>query len=234
MKDFISKVTFGFFMAQFLPGAIVVFSVTCLCLWSDVSCQTLSVREFLLKSGECWFNSTFGTIAFVFIAISTGMVIHGLNWAVLAWLEHKANEKNLETIRGHLGWYKLCFALQLIIAPLAMMLEIVWLLTASKITYLMMDENVSKLPADKMEQFTFLQDFYLNFGQFYAHMAYAFLVGTVCGAISLFQDFSLRRIGLFIGLYLLTSIFYLLGQIQLGSLFEAENALCENKKSEEL
>ena len=91
MKDFISKVTFGFFMAQFLPGAIVVFSVTCLCLWSDVSCPTLSVSELLLKSGGCWFNSTFGTIAFLFIAISIGMVIHGLNWAVLAWLEHKAN-----------------------------------------------------------------------------------------------------------------------------------------------
>lgn len=225
MKDFISKVTFGFLMAQLLPGAIVVFSFTC--FFRDLCEPVSSLQNLLLNSGEFWFSSTLMTLIFLFISVSIGMLIHGWNWTVLAWLEYEAAEKGYETVRGDLPYHKLCLFLQIIISPVVMIYEVLSLLTARPLTSLTMDENVARLPDNKMQQFTFLQDFYLHFGQFYAHMGYAFLIALPCCLICCIVNFDWARLVIVICLYFLTSEFFLLGRIQLGSLFEAESILRE-------
>ena len=94
MKDFISKVTFGFLMAQLLPGAIVVFSINCVI--KAVSHESvITLKKLLTDVGQDWFRSTLSTVAFIFMAVAIGMIIHGLNWTVLAWLENRGEKKRL-------------------------------------------------------------------------------------------------------------------------------------------
>lgn len=232
MKDFVSKVTFGFLMAQLLPGAVVVFAITC-AMKVDLGKSDATLSQLLLHAGECWFKLTLTTIAFLFMAVAIGMLIHGFNWTVLAWLEHIQKEKGWESVRGDLYWHTLPVWLQLIISPCVMIVEILWLLSAKKLVYVIMDENVSRIRPDKMQQFTFLQEFYLHFGQFYAHMAYAFLITTICSLIWCINNWGSASLGIVFFFYFFTSTFFLLGRIQLGSLFGAEEELAKDGKSAE-
>jgi len=222
MKDFISKATFGFLMAQLLPGAVVVFAFTC--LFSDSGSQPSGLGGLIVCTGEWWFESTFRTILFLFVATSIGMLVHALNWTVLAWLEH-----NYKSSRESF-WHKRFILLQVFLSPVKMLLEILWLLVAPDIDSLTMEENIHKIADNHMDQFSFLQDFYLYFGQFYAHTAYALLTTTVLSLVCQITRPGHTPFTLTIGLYFLTSLFFLLGRVQLGSLFKAERAL-SNKSS---
>jgi len=226
MKDFISKITFGFLMAQLLPGAIVVFAITCV---TKVDSDTTSLKELLENVGQDWFGTTLSTILFIFVAVSIGMMIHGLNWTVLAWLENKGDPQSLKSARE--TWlHKRWFWLQLLLSPFFMVYEILNLLfRAPNIDCLTMDENISNIKEDSMESFLFLQEFYLNFGQFYAHVAYAFLITTICTLIHYINNRTCTIFMMLIFIYFLTSLFFLLGRIQLGSLFKAEIELAEKK-----
>jgi len=232
MKDFISKVTFGFLMAQLFPGALVVFAITC-ALSPDAYKSGESCRQIIMDVGSAWFVNNFKAASFLLVSIAIGMCIHGVNWAVLAWLEHVQEKKHWGTLRNELYWHKLPVWLQLLISPLAMIIEALWLLTAGNLDCLIMNENVSRINSNKMPQFTFLQDFYLYFGQFYAHMAYALLITTICIMICCIGNFGVSRLGIVVLSYFFTSIFFLLGRIQLGSLFWAEEQLLNELKHPE-
>jgi len=231
MKDFISKLTFGFLMAQLFPGAVVVFAVRCAaadkhCHPGDTLWHTIS------QIGSSLFSNTFTTVVLGLLAIGVGMCIHGMNWAVLAWLEHVAERKHWKSVRGDLWWHKWPIWLQLLLSPVFMLVEILWLLSCARLMDLIMEENVSGISPDKMEQFNFLQDFYLNFGQFFAHMAYALLFTTICACTCLIGRWDGSRVGLAILFYFSTSMLFLLGRIQLGSLFWAEAGLVRGRPTE--
>lgn len=218
MKDFISKVTFGFLMAQFLPGAMVVIAMTCVVI--SISSLVPNTLDTMVQgvTGR-WFNNPLMSIFFAFIAVAVGMVIHGLNWIVLAWLEKKYDSSRKSF------WHKWPIIIQILLAPIKMILEVLWILLAPNIDILTMKENAPNLHSEQMQQFNFLQDFYLHFAQFYAHCAYALLVITLSSIICCLQHPSWLRLALTITLYLLTSVFFLMGRIQLGSLFKAEEEL---------
>lgn len=63
MKDLISKATFGFLMAQLLPGAIVVFAFTC--FFSNSGSQPSGLIGLIDCAGEWWSESIFRTVFFV-------------------------------------------------------------------------------------------------------------------------------------------------------------------------
>jgi hypothetical protein len=221
MKDFFSKLTFGFLMAQFLPGAVVVFAVRC--AFADKDCQPGdTLWHTASEIGSSLFSNTFDAVALGLLAVGVGMFIHGMNWAVLAWLEHVSNVRHWQSVRGDLWWHKWPMWLQLLLSPVFMLVEIVWLLVRASLLDLLMEENVSHVSSDKMEQFNFLQDFYLHFGQFFAHMAYAVLFTTLCACVCVIGRWDASRIGLAILFYFTTSGLFLLGRIQLGTLFQAE------------
>ena len=231
MKDFISEMTFGFLMAQLFPGATVVFAIACVyadkyCTYGGAFGRTLS------EVGSFLFSDTVTAVVLVLLAVGVGMCIHGLNWAVLAWLEHVSAVRGWKTVRGNLWWHTWPIWLQLLLSPLFMLVEILWLVWRAKLTDLLMEENVPSISKDKMEQFNFLQDFYLHFGQFFAHMAYALLLTTVCACMCLIRRWGGSRLELAILLYLSTSVLFLLGRVQLGSLFGAEAALVQGKPEE--
>lgn len=218
MKDFISKLTFGFLMAQLLPGVVVILAFTCTLQYDDTSPETC-LDEMLSCVDTCWFQSPLRIAAFSLLSLAVGMLIHGLNWTVLSWLETKCGDSRQSF------WHKHLIVFQIVVSPIKMIWEVLWLLFAPDIDCLTTDENVHEIAEDRMPQFTFLQEFYLNFGQFYAHMAYATLVVTILVAIRLVQHLSIICYLAFLGFYLLTSVLFLLGRIQLGSLFKAEALL---------
>jgi hypothetical protein len=82
-----------------------------------------------------------------------------------------------------------------------------------------------------MEAFNFVQDFYLHFAQFYAHTGYALLIS--------FISLSILKIGIDLPiisgiwlmiLYFLIGLFFVIGRIQLTTLFIAERALIAKSK----
>jgi hypothetical protein len=232
MKDFISKLTFGFLMAQLFPGAVVVFAIRCVaadkyCQPGDTLWHTMSQIGSSLSS-----DNIFTTVVLGLLAIGVGMCIHGLNWAVLAWLEHVAEMRGWRSIRGDLWWHRWPIWSQLLLSPVFMVVEVLWLLGGAKLMDLIMEENVPGVGSDKMDHFNFLQDFYLHFGQFFAHMAYALLVTTICVCTCLIGKWDKGRVELAILFYLSTSMLFLLGRIQLGSLFGAEASLVRGSVSD--
>jgi hypothetical protein len=229
MKDFVSKITFGFLMAQLLPGTLVVAAATCLLGLGEGESMTC-LPQVLNCIERHWFMTTFSTIAFLFAAVAAGMLIHGLNWTVLAWLENWGHPNDPEPVRDR-PWHEWPLLRQLLLAPGLMIYEILTLiLKAPDINHLTMHENINWIKSECMGQFQFLEDFYLNFGQFFAHMAYALLVTGGASLIFCFRSPSIGSAGLVIALYLTTGVFYILGRVQLGSLFKAEDVLVQRSK----
>ncbi|HPC94254.1 MAG TPA: hypothetical protein PLU87_04870 [Sedimentisphaerales bacterium] len=228
MKDFISKVTFGFLMAQLVPGMVVVMAFTCMSQ-SEAPDGDVCFRAMLEHIEACWSPSAFRTAAFLFLSCAVGMLIHALNWMVLAWTENKSDVDNPKPVR-ETRYHKWPVLIQLLIGPFVMVYEVLSLLfKAPSVTHLTMDENVKCFKQDCEWRFQFLQDFYLHFGQFYAHTAYALLVATVLCLVNLFRCLCGTNITLAIIAYLLTTVLFLFGRIQLSTLFRAETELAEHE-----
>ncbi|MHC4199349.1 MAG: hypothetical protein ACYSU0_05110 [Planctomycetota bacterium] len=227
MKEFMSRFTFGFLMAQFFPGAALVFLLSVPATAWGAKPSYASVEVLLKAVGASWFSATQNTILFAFLAAGTGMLLHGVNWAVLAWLENHKGGEPIST--ADLRWHTWRIVWQILLAPALMIYELGWLLAARGLGKLFVDENVPHIRPEHMPMFNFLQDFYLHFGQFFSHMAYALLVGELCLVVAFASMGSLtgRRVLLLLVVYLLIGVFYLAGRIQMGSLFEAEHEILE-------
>lgn len=225
MKDLVSKATFGFLMAQLLPGAVVVFAFTC--FFSDSGNQRSGLGPVIISTAEWWFESTFRSILFLFIGTAVGMLIHALNWTVLGWLERKYENSRTSF------WHQRPIWLQVFVSPIKMVLELASVLAAPNIDSLTMDENIDKIADNRMAQFSFLQDFYLYFGQFYAHTAYALLITTILSLVCQLSRPGRTPFAVSIGSYFLTSLFFLLGRVQLGSLFKAESTLTTESSNDD-
>lgn len=228
MKDFISKVTFGFLMAQLVPGMVVVMAFTCIRenATPDVG---ICFRIMLDHIETCWSASAFRTATFLFLSCAVGMLIHALNWMVLAWIENKSDVEDPKAVR-ETRYHRWLVLTQLLIGPVLMVYEVLSLLfKAPSVKHLTMDENVKCLKQDCEWQFQFLQEFYLHFGQFYAHTAYALLLTTVLCIVNVFHCLCWANVTLAIIAYFLTSILFLFGRVQLGTLFRAETELAKHE-----
>lgn len=226
MKELLSKFTFGFLMAQLFPGAIAVTSLSCAFLALAEECPH-DGSGFVGYVLDTWSMSVPRVILFLVLATGMGMLIHGVHWTIVAALENRNDPddpKPLWTLKR----YGRTIAVQILCGPFTMLSELACLLRTKGIRPLLIDENVPCLGPNKMPMFDFLQDFYLSFAQFYAHTAYALLMGLLCLA-SAFRHigFSFGRVLLILVLYAGTGIFFLLGRIQLQTLFRAEVALAE-------
>lgn len=233
MKDFISKLTFGFLMAQFVPGAIAVCSIAFLCAAFTLGAGN-SLKLISSEALKTWLNSVPAKITFVAMCTGAGMLIHGIHWAVLSYLETffgtiKDGKLERKPI-CEMVWHKLPIFLQVLLGPLIAIFEILaFFLTGTKISNLATHENVPKIDKDKMESFNFIQDFYLHFAQFYAHTSYAFLISLISLIIFIyFFGVSKIRIYILIITYILTGLFFVIGRIQLTTLFIAEREMLNN------
>ena len=251
MKEIVSRFTFGFLMAQLVPGAVALAFITLVFTARDVG-QGASLSRAVQLSAEGWLGAhccvpdgvtaSAGTAArpglgvakiaaFLVLAIAVGMLIHGVNWMVLAWLENHQGSLCTTRVRTSF-WHRARLFVQLVLAPLKMVLEVLWILKAPGIVLLAMDENAPEITTkDREGMFVFIQDFYLYFFQFYSHTAYALLCGIPCLALahrSLHHSVQ-QALPSLVGLYLLTSLFFLIGRVQYTSMCMAEfKFLCKS------
>jgi hypothetical protein len=123
-------------------------------------------------------------------------------------------------------WHQWIFAVQVLLAPIKMIIELVWMLTAPNIDKLAMEESGAFIKVADVPIYDFFQDFYLYFAQFYAHTAYALLFSLfLLGATWTIIGCSWVRVALTVLVYFSTSIFFLIGRVQFASLFKTENVL---------
>ena len=243
MKDFVSKITFGFLMAQLVPGMIAVIAITLLFL--DKASSAANLYSALTISMEHWTGSTQKNVLFLFLSTGAGMAIHGLNWTMIGFLESYAfreatverkkeleienDEDELLALRYN-SWHIRPIYQQLLAGPLRLIFETyLFIFKAKNLDEVLMDENVGQINKDKMAGFDFLQEFYLNFAQFYAHTSYALTLLLIC-SFSYFICSSAPKsdIWTIMFIYLLASYFFLVGRIQLSSLFKGEGRLKGN------
>lgn len=253
MKDAFSKVTFGFFMAQFFPGAIVVLALT-VSLSVARATAAFGPLDGATEALETWVKGdlTHRQFAFLLLSIGAGMLIHGLNWAVIAYFENVRTMPDNEKSDPQYGsvnatpWSDQKVWSLIATGPIWLAYEIASLLLRGRnLRHLGMDENVTKIPKDSLTQFQFIEDFYLHFSQFYLHSAIAvgfagsaLVLGFIphlwsggqtplCAARCQFLGEWLATLTT---LWLLCGALWTLGRIQLQSMFCAEYDLIPQAK----
>jgi len=263
MKDFLSKLTFGFLMAQFVPGVIAISSIIFLyaaftleasgkslchdkkqsfrchkeeCIFKKTGCSEVSldspnsIKTIITETIIPWFEPVGMKVLFVLLSVGSGMLIHGIHWAVLAYLQTVLRKDSSPLRKIHeLPYHNMLIILQVIFGPVIILIEtFAFLFTGLSIKNVMTHENVPKIKKDEMDAFNFLQDFYLHFAQFYAHTGYALLVLfiSLCVFVLSFGHFKTHWI-LLAATYILSGLFFVIGRIQLETLFNAEREIVE-------
>jgi len=223
MEQFLSRFTFGLLMAQVFPGGVFVLTLTAPLLAARRVPQQMS--ELFWDIGNLWFSSSKSTVVFLFLAGGVGMFLHGLSWIVMAWLENHEGSNQVTPVRKSF-WHEKPLIFQILIAPIKMVGELVWVTLAPSIDKLAMEESGTYISPQDKPLYDFFQDFYLYFAQFYAHTAYALLFSIPCLVWTwAIIGFTWRRTLLLLFAYFLTSIFFLISRVQFASLFKAENVL---------
>lgn len=224
MNGFLTRFTFGFIMAQFFPGAVVILSLTTSYLSTFSKRDVGSLKDLFFFSFDKWFSSNTRIIIFVFLAIGFGMLIHGIHWTVLAWLENHKGGKTISSRESF--WHNYYIIFQLFLSPFKMIIELLWVLFAPSVDRLTTEENIPQIAPEYMEHYHSLEAFYLNFGQFFSHVSYAILISFICVVYNCLSS-NVPSIYFIIlpVLYFATSTFFIIGRIQLGSLFKAEREL---------
>lgn len=228
MKDFVNKLTFSFLMAQLFPGAVAVFAVgfTYTTWKAPYRGSALATAQSVL---EAWAKATVPQqILMIALFIATGMFIHGLHWATLGAQESKRSVYEDTFHQNTLLW------LQVLGGPFRLLRECAHLFfTKRDLREVRMDENVTRIDKDHMEQFDFVEEFYLASGQFFMHVSYALAVMTL-SVLSFILAYGAhwQRVMLLLLAYLFTGVFFLLGRIQLCSLFRAEEELAKKNHHE--
>lgn len=253
MKDFLPTFTFGFLMAQLFPGAVTVLCLTCLYISTGgLPLEAVpTMTRLFFAVGDVWFKSTQNSVVFLFLAAATGMFLHGLDWIVLANLEsiQEAGERAAVGARAaddagvesdhmplvvRFPQHERPLIVQLLAAPVIMLYELVLLLKARRLASVVTKDNAPYVSSDSATFYTFIQDFYLYFAQFYVHTSYALLCGLPALLWTFFRmGFTPRRGLLLALLYALMNLFFLMGRAHLGSLFRAERVMKSRTERQE-
>jgi len=229
MKEFLSKVTFGFIMAQLFPGAVAVLSLTA--PFQAKKCdQGYTVGMVIQKVDGFWFETPTRIIVLLFLAMGVGMLIHGIHWATLAWLENRLDGEPRPV--NEVWYHRRRVAVQVLFAPLIMIGELVGTLFARRTKTLIIEENSPYTLEERFPAYAFMQEFYLYFGQFYAHTAYAMLLAILCATCVWTRlGWTWPRGLLLLGLYCACGVLFQIGRVQLGTLFGAEEQMKEKSTS---
>ena len=223
MKDLFDKFAFGFIMAQLVPGTVIVLSATLFAVDAQ-EISPLSRTEVAKSVLQIWTSTPSLQVVLVVLSVAAGMTIHGMHWSILGYYESCDRDGGVFSK----WWHRKLWTIVLIgFGPLLAIWELLSFLVFGRDTAeVALDENAPKIPNDRIAAFTFVEDFYLHFAQFYAHTSYALVFACCCVVYfcvtnSVFTS-NLPFIG---GLYLAAGTFYVFGRIQLASLFLAEQEL---------
>ena len=214
-------------MAQLFPGAVAVLSLSFFYAIFSVALPD-SLLGAVRETVRSWGTAT--TTAQLFLAglsIGAGMVIHGIDWSIVGFYETSRGKAIFDSF-----WHDRRLILQVILGPAKIVAETALFFFAAKnIRAATVPENVPNIHKDLFPHFEFLQEFYLYNGQFFSHTAYA-LVPSFLSIIAFIgvNGVTPRRIIVSILVYLTCGMFFVLGRIQLNSLFSAEDDLVQRSK----
>ena len=230
MKDFVSKATFGFLMAQFIPGAIAVLGIS-LVLAAITGQGPNSVSQQVIATVESWGGSVVMQLLVVGLFTGAGMLIHGLHWSVLGYLERTPRADNMDGPNPvfETFWHDKRIALQVLLGPVKLLRETVqFLFNGTSVRNVSMNENIHRVDPKRIDAFVWVQDFYLHFSQFYAHAAFAF-VPVLMGLLAFTARFGFtwQRLSMLAIAWLLTGMLFIVGRVQLASMFIAEQAVAD-------
>jgi hypothetical protein len=227
MKDFFGKVTFGFIMAQLFPGAVAVLSLSF--LYSTLgTVQPDSLLGAIRATAAGWGAAS--TTAQLFLAglcIGAGMAIHGIDWSVVGFYEKTTGKAIFDTF-----WHQRRIAIQILLGPLKILGESgMFLFKAKDIRSAAVEENAPKISKDFFPHFEFFQEFYLYNAQFFTHTAYA-LLASLSSIVVFICTYGItpRRLLAAALVYITCGLFFVLGRIQLSSLFAAEYDLINQSR----
>ena len=222
MKDLISKLTFGFLMAQLIPGAVAVCSVVFLYAAFTLDTDN-TIKDIVYEALWQWRLTLLEKVLFAALCTGAGMLIHGLHWAVLGYMERYRDRTTREMKEREIYetfWHGFPIYLQILLGPIKIIIETLGFLFNNQTLHdVTTQENVPEIDKDKMEAFNFLQDFYLHFAQFYAHSSYALIISL----------FSMVIFICFFGPTIMRFFLLAIGRIQLSTLFIAEHQMCDKK-----
>jgi hypothetical protein len=222
MKDFIGKTTFGFLMAQLFPGAVAMLGVSFLYFQATQREPDTLLGAIRLTTAN-WSQLT--TVSQLFLAgscVGLGMLIHGLHWGVIGYYECRGDKKSVFDS----FWHKKPLFVQVLAGPIKVITEAGWFFGIRDIRKATVGENSISVDKELFPNFEFLQDFYLHPAQFFAHTSFALLV-WIAGIVAFVATNGLtqRRLTFFVLTYLLCGLFFVLGRLQLRSLFANEEEL---------
>jgi hypothetical protein len=247
MKDFISRLTFGFVMAQLFPGAVTVFALTFAYMAFDGSLPNGIVAAVGTVLSTWENGSTAHRIFLAGMFLACGMLIHGIHWTILGTLEQEwslgkskldpepKSSFDFERDRTSLAY-------QFLIGPFRFFHELYLVIRRRGVIRAAGRENVARIDDCWMKQHEFMQDFYLYPAQFYAHTSYALiccllaLLGFMArfGSGGFTYGLTPRRAFLFVLLYMASSAFFILARVQLATLFRAERDLIDQSEDRPL
>lgn len=174
MKDFVSRITFGFLMAQLFPGALTVFALT-FAYRSFDGVLADSIVDSIDGILRIWYKASIAHQLFLFgLFVAFGMLIHGMHWMILGTLEQvgeTTDPKPDSMFDRELDRRPLWC--QFLYAPLRVFEELKLVGQRQGVIYSAVRENVARIGKDWMAQHEFMQDFYLYTAQFFAHTSYA-------------------------------------------------------------
>jgi hypothetical protein len=229
MKDFISKATFGFLMAQVFPGAVLLFALGFAYFAIDRRFPETSLLDAADQLLWTWGKATVPQKVFLTVlCIGAGMSIHGLHWATLGALEHRRDPKEGKLMRVFdAKWHQWPIGVQMLLGASLLLWETgILLFRARTISNTAIEDNVFAVDGKGSYAHEFLQDFYLHSAQFFAHTAYA-LVGAIVAIVTYIAlyGYTGRRLAIAVTAYFLASGFFVLARLQLCTLFNAEREL---------
>lgn len=222
MKDFVSKATFGFLMAQLFPGAVAVLGVSFFYFQATTVEPDSLLGAVRLTVGNWGQLPTISQLFLVGSCVGAGMLIHGIHWSVIGFYECKDD-------RGSIFdsfWHDKPLVLQLLGGPIKIVVETASFLGIRHIRKATVEENAVKVDKDLFPNFEFLQEFYLYPAQFFAHTAYALLIWiSAVVSFAAVNGLTMRRGWVLLLTYVLCGFFFILGRLQLRSLFSNEEDL---------
>jgi hypothetical protein len=233
MKDIISRLTFGFLMAQVFPGALAAFALT----FAHASIEHELPNSGLLGAVghvlDLWAKAGIAEVLFLLgLCIGLGMFIHGVHWAVLGSLERDSEKQQLKGIFD-LDWHRRLIWQQFLSAPFRLVYETIRLFWRD-VQDVAIEENVADIDDQRMKQHEFMQDFYLYPAQFFAHTAFALEMcfGALC-TFNVIYSWTWRRFVVLTLIYVTLCAFFVLARVQLCALFNAERKLIDASKQPE-
>ena len=245
MKDFVSRLTFGFLMAQLFPGAVTVFAITFAYMSFEGRLPNAVVASVDLILNT-WAAGTTGHKLFLAgLFIAFGMLIHGIHWTILGAIEQEWRAtRPMPHSMFDLPRDRTLLAFQLLIGPTRFFHELLLVARRRGVVRSAVRENVARIRDDLMKQHEFMQDFYLYTAQFFAHTAYAlvFCAFSLLAYVGRFDlsagaftyGFTVRRFFLLLLLYATSSAFFVLARVQLATLFRAEQDLIAKSEGKRL